>query len=107
MFVIYAERLAALEESIADLNIDRACEIAAGLQYVGILDALKLVRAMAISRDRRFERAATRWIVRLREEAGASLDELQLATAAFAVLARTPESEDAWVTLTSIVRAKD
>ncbi len=102
----YADDLTALEEAIDHLDIDGACEVAAGLQYVGTLDALKLVRAMAIAGDQRFDRAATRWIVRLREEADASLDELQLATAAFGVMAQSPESEDAWATLTSVVRAK-
>ena len=103
----HAERLKAFELAIEAGDLDGACEAAAELNYVGPLEALELCRAMAVAGDDRYERAAARWLFRLRAEADASLDELQLATAAFGLMARSPDSEDAWATLTSIVRAKD
>jgi hypothetical protein len=106
MFVADGDRFIRFEHAIESGDVDGACALASELQYVGILDALKLCRAMAKAGDGRYERAAARWLFRIRAEAGASLDELQLATAALGVMGRSPDSEDAWATLTSIVRAK-
>jgi hypothetical protein len=105
--VRHGEALGRFRAAVDSSDVESAIGAASQMAHVGLLEALEICRLLALSQDERFDRAATRWLLRLEGEGQAGLDELHLAAAAFSALGRKPRSEDAWTTLTSIVRAKD
>jgi hypothetical protein len=106
MFVRHAEALERFRSAIERTDLETALEAAGEMRQVALYDALELCRLFALSGDARFDRAATRWLLRLEGETDAGLDQVHLAASAFSALGRSPESEDAWNTLRGIVRAK-
>ena len=82
----------------------QAIAIAGELSYVGLGDALELVRLLARKGDPRFERAANRWLTRLVAERKPSLGQVQVATAAMGALALDPDSEQALRALTGAIQ---
>jgi hypothetical protein len=97
------ELLTRLGRAIEDLDADLALATAREMGYVGLYDALRLCRMLARAGDPRYERAAVRWMLRLESETDASLPELELAAVGLGVLARAPQSEQAWDALAALV----
>ena len=95
-----------LGQAIEELDADVALATAREMGYVSLYDALRLCRMLARAGDPRYERAAVRWMLRLKSETDASLPELELAAAGLGVLARAPESEKAWDVLAGLVKAR-
>ena len=89
------EDLQRFRKALGAEDVEAAMRVAGGLPYVGIGDALDLVRLLARKRDPRFDRAANRWLARFIAERGASLGQAQVATAAMGALALDPDDERA------------
>ncbi len=89
------ETLQRFRKALASGDAAGAIERAKGLSYVGLGDALELVRLLARKGDPRFDAAANRWLNRLVAERRPSLGEVQLATAALGAMALNPDSEQA------------
>jgi hypothetical protein len=99
------ELLARLRTALEREDAAAAIDAAGSVSYVGLGDALELVRLLARVGDPRFERAANRWLTRLAAERKPSLGTMQLATAAMGALALDPDSEQAVRTLAGTVEA--
>ena len=83
-------------------HLGLALTYAAGLN-LDLADALKVCQLMARDGDRRFSRAASRWVERFGAETGAGLPEVQVAAAALGWLWESPESELAIASLDSLL----
>lgn len=78
---------ARFERALRAGNLLNAEAAARDLHKVNLIDALKLVILYGEKRDRKFEPAARRWLVRLLEEKRLSLDEAKVAAEWLALLA--------------------
>ena len=59
-----------LERALADGDLDRAVTAGRELPRVGLQDATRILFLMARNHDRRYPRAAARWLSRFAAEAG-------------------------------------
>jgi uncharacterized protein with PIN domain len=84
-------------------QVDNALTAAHELPRISLSDALELCELLAREHDARFSRGAGRWLVRFAQEHEASLEEIQLAAAALALLAGNPSSVWARETLHRLV----
>jgi uncharacterized protein with PIN domain len=84
-------------------QLDNALAAATELPRISLSDALELCELLARECDPRFSRAAGRWVVRFAQEHEASLEEIQLAAGALALLAGNPSSVWARETLHRLV----
>jgi hypothetical protein len=84
-------------------QVDSALLAAHELTRISLSDALELCTLLAREHDPRFSRAAGRWLIRFAQEHDASLEELQLAAGALALLAANPSSPWARAALDELV----
>jgi hypothetical protein len=84
-------------------QVDNALLAAHELTRISLKDALEVCELLARERDPRYSRAAGRWVVRFSQEHDATLEELQLAAGALALLAANPSSDWARETLRRLV----
>lgn len=89
------ELVARYRRAVVAEDVAAAISAAGEMPYVGLGDSLDLVRLLARKADPRFDRAANRWLSRFVAEKGASVGELQVATAAMGALAIDPDAEHA------------
>jgi len=89
---------ARFRRSLDNGNVTAALSAAAELPTVTLIDSLEVCRLLALTKDRRYPRAAARWVRRLLDE-GATLEDAQLAGASLAHLRAEPEAGLAWETL--------
>jgi len=80
-----------------------AMAAAAELDHIELEDALGLCLLLARAGDRRFDRAAGRWLGRLTIERGLGAADLQQATAALAVLRERPDDDGARLALERVL----
>lgn len=78
MFVSAAAAIR-FREALATQRLDAVIAAAADLPRVGLDDALEILALLAESGDRRFERAAVRWLGRLLLETPATLRDVRFA----------------------------
>ena len=84
-------------------HLELALTYAEGFRVISLPDALRILELMARDRDRRFPRAASRWVERFGAETGARLSETQLAAAALGSLWEEPGSDLARSTLRGLL----
>ncbi len=82
-----------------------AMAAASELDHIELEDALGLCLLLARARDDRFDRAAGRWLGRLTIERSLGAADLQMATAALAVLRDRPDDSRARLTLEEVLGA--
>ncbi len=102
----YGDYLGRFQKAIERSDAAAAMAAARRMQTLGLYDSLELCRVLAIAADPLFDRAARRWLVMLAGEAGSTLGDLDVGSAAMAALAADPKSVKAWDTLEGLIRAR-
>jgi hypothetical protein len=102
----HGDLLSRFRTAIAREEPEEAMEAAAKLAPLTLRDALDLLRLLSRKGDPRFERGAHRWLSRLVAEKGATLADIQVATAAMGALAIEPDSAQALEALVGVIRAR-
>jgi hypothetical protein len=95
---------ARFRRALGTRNPNLALAAAAELERISLADALAVCMVLATAGDRRFSRAAGRWLERYAAERQPTLEELLHAAAALSRLRAEPGCEVARATLASALR---
>ena len=95
---------ARFRRALGTRNPNLALAAAAELRRISLADALAVCMVLAAAEDRRFSRAAGRWLERYATERRPTLEELLQAAAALSRLRADPGCEVARATLAAAIR---
>jgi hypothetical protein len=82
----HGSHYAQFQRALKNGNLPAAEAACRDLRIINLVDALRLVQLYGAKKDRKFEPAARRWLIRLLEETQPSLDEAKVAAEWLALL---------------------